>query len=489
MKVMVTATLAFACHSAVCRPPTSGGTGGSRVKPGPYAGARVTRHGAVLKDGQQIGTVSRKHGDTFYDAEVRPGVKIHGKVQLSSRALERAVKRLDEARGSAPAALRPRHEMPQIPKTHQEAFDRFLAGQGVVSREVMMDPKRLKPTQSEFNQQKVTKMIESGVHKSGTINVSRDGKILDGHHRWKAAVEDKVRKIKTRVYSEPMSVLLKLADRFATEQGIPSRTVEQLGLIAACYSAECRPPTSGGTGGSMPKSGRTLSPVSPGWSGARLRRERLPMGKGGPAATYNSYSSPHYVRGRKSEDVMPMSESEARALVMAKDATGRRVLAKNRTIEDGQPVGVRANLNLKKSTGVTIQTIHEGTDAQLAKGTGMYSGEAIGYQAAVTLRNVNFSVNQEARAAIAEGRQNKFPMASVDGHYVAGDRSDKFDGIEVRFNPMTNHTFVDPDGRAVKSASIATVVGNRVFVRGNITYYTEADMPANKSTVPSTAHP
>ena len=187
---------------------------------------------------------------------------------------------------------------------------------------------------------------------------------------------------------------------------------------------------------------------------------------------------------------MPMTEGEARALVMDKDATGRRVLEKGRTIEDGQVVGVRANLNLKKSTGITIQTMHDGTESQLSKGTGLFAGEAIGYQAAVTLKDVNFSVNQNARAAIAEGRQNKFPMASVDGKYVKSpDEATRFDGIEVRFNPMKQHTFVDPDGRAVKSASEVTVVGGSVFVRGKITYFTDADMPKNVSTVESNATP
>lgn len=52
---------------------------------------------------------------------------------------------------------------------------------------------------------------------------------------------------------------------------------------------------------------------------------------------------------------------------------------------------------------------------------------------------------------------------------------------------MKQHVFVYPEGRAVKSASEVTVVGGSVFVRGNITYYTDKDLPKNKSTVPSDA--
>lgn len=227
----------------------------------------------------------------------------------------------------------------------------------------------------------------------------------------------------------------------------------------ACHSAACRPPTSGGTGGSSPKGGGVSVPAK---------------------------SSPHYQT--RSASVMPLSEAEGIALVQSNDATGRRILAKGQTVADGAPVGVRANLNVKKSTGVTVQTVHAGTEAQLKRGTGMFGGEAIGYTVAATLRDVNFSVNQAARHKIATKQSNKFPMASVDGRFKAADGPDKFDGIEVRFNPMTSHLFTDPDGRAVKSASEATVVGSSVFVRGVITYYSPENMPKPVGGVPSNAH-
>jgi hypothetical protein len=406
--------------------------------------------------------------------------------------------------------------MPQIPAVHQAKFDAFLAANGVASVNVSVNPSKLKPTQSELNQAKVDVLVKAKTYRDKPINVSDDGFILDGHHRWAAAVQAGVR-IPVRRYSVPIARLVHLADKFVKEQGIAARPVEQLALIPgsraydfACHSAACRPPTSGGTGGSTGKAGASLAEVAKAGFGGdspyetyedykqaygqAYRREKadeaaLPERRIGPGP----YPDPHYVK-RKPSDVMPMTETEATALVRDKDATGRRVLDKGVTIEDGQPVGIRANLNLKKATGVTIQTIHAGTEAQLEKGTGMFGGEAIGYQAAVTLRDVNFSVSQPARAAIAEGRQNKFPMASVDGHYVKDAPDEKyglgrFDGMEVRFNPMKQHTFVDPDGRAVKSASEATVVGGSVFVRGKITYFTDADMPANKSTVESNSTP
>lgn len=224
----------------------------------------------------------------------------------------------------------------------------------------------------------------------------------------------------------------------------------------ACHTAACRPPTSGGTGGSTP--GRSTLAIT----------------------------SPHYQK-RSSVDKL-MTEADALALVRDKDATGRRILDKGHTLADGQVVGVRANLNVKKTTGITVQTMHAGTEAQLKRGTGMFAGEAVGYGAAVTLHNVNFSVNQVARHKIATGQANKFPMASVDGKYVAHpDPATRFDGVELRFNPMRSHLFTDPDGRAVKSASEATVVGSQVFVRGKITYYGDK-MPKPVGDVPTEAH-
>lgn len=206
---------------------------------------------------------------------------------------------------------------------------------------------------------------------------------------------------------------------------------------------------------------------------------------------------PDFKRKRTAEEVGAMGQDEAIKLIRDNDATGRRILDKGVEVQDGQPVGVRANLNVKKTTGVTVQTVHAGTEAQLAKGTGMFSGEAIGYGASVTLRDVNFSVNQEARAKILSKETNKFPMASVDGRYMSPDKVaakakynlSEFEGVEVRFNPMNSHLFTDPQGRAVKSASEATVVGSQVFVRGTITYYGADDMPKPARGLPTTAHP
>lgn len=293
------------------------------------------------------------------------------------------------------------------------------------------------------------------------------------------------------------------------------RVVSKHALEFACRSAACRPPTSGGTGGS------SKSPSASGGGLQEALNKRFGSGSGSLSPLEDERDAyeqearakmraasaggtkvradqhPDFKRSRTAEEVGAMGQAEAIKLIRDNDATGRRILDKGVEVQDGQPVGVRANLNVKKTTGVTVQTIHAGTEAQLAKGTGMFGGEAIGYGAAVTLRDVNFSVNQEARAKILSKETNKFPMASVDGRYMSPDKVaakakynlSEYEGVEVRFNPMTGHLFTDPQGRAVKSASEATVVGSQVFVRGTITYYSADDMPKPARGLPTIAHP
>lgn len=260
----------------------------------------------------------------------------------------------------------------------------------------------------------------------------------------------------------------------------------------ACYSKACAPPPAG-TGGSNPSGGSGGAGGSGGGSpsGDRFDQEveyeqaARAKARGGAIIT-NASDHPDYKK-RTAQEVGAMSQEAAIALVREKDATGRRVLDKGVEPQVGDVVGVRANLNLKKSTGITVQTLHAGTAEQLDKGTGLFSGEAVGYGAAVVVSNPQFSVNQAARAKIYSKEQNKFPMASVDGRLSTHNNpvQGMFDGVEIKFNPMTGHLFTDPQGRAVKSATVATVVGSSVFVRGNITYWSKDAMPKPARDLPT----
>ena len=149
-------------------------------------------------------------------------------------------------------------------------------------------------------------------------------------------------------------------------------------------------------------------------------------------------------------------------IALSTDKTSQRILNKGKELKLGQKVGVRLNLNVAKNTGMPVQTVHDKTA----------SGEALTYSGAVMLRNVNFTVNQNARNKIVTFQDNKNPMASVDGDFISeGVEGMDYSGVKAVFNPFKHNTFVDVSGRPIKSASEVVVVGNNVFMRGDIEYY------------------
>jgi len=136
----------------------------------------------------------------------------------------------------------------------------------------------------------------------------------------------------------------------------------------------------------------------------------------------------------------------------------------------------------KDPHGLTPQTIHDayrvgkGDSSQLNSENGKPLTDKQlhdvnwGNRAMVALKDAEFVVDQEARARIGNGLENKSPMASAKGTYWHSDVS-KLDVendpelLEVRFNPMTDHHFVDLKGHALKGAGEVYLVGGRAFVK------------------------
>ncbi|ABM96938.1 hypothetical protein [Methylibium petroleiphilum] len=169
------------------------------------------------------------------------------------------------------------------------------------------------------------------------------------------------------------------------------------------------------------------------------------------------------------------------------DATARRIMAKACQPAAGELVGVRLNLNIIKSTGVRVHSIHRGTThGGHARGKGFYRGEVINYSQVVTLRHAWFNVHQAGREQIAEGG-NKGPMASVDGEFVVPMGRVSFDGVEIRFNPRDVHLFVDLENFAVQYAEEVTLAGHRAYARGLIVYHDANSAPARAGNTPSIA--
>lgn len=164
---------------------------------------------------------------------------------------------------------------------------------------------------------------------------------------------------------------------------------------------------------------------------------------------------------------------------LASDAVARRILAKGLSLQVGQLIGVRVNINVIKSTGVAVHTIHKGTSVNGHRsGRGFFRGEVLTYVPVVRLRDAYFNVDQKAREGIATGVASKSPMASIDGAFAEFNGEPIFDGIEVSFQPKRVHLFVDADNHGIQYAEDVTIMGHRAYLRGRVRYYTQSAAPA-----------
>jgi|GEM_PF-3966616 len=209
---------------------------------------------------------------------------------------------------------------------------------------------------------------------------------------------------------------------------------------------------------------------------------------GGKPKIVRAEDSPHY---QKRGDITPLTEAEW-AEMSTWHKTTHDVVTAGRMPNDGDYVTVRANLALlpviKGKTGkiIVTQTLHE---SDMKKHETLHTtkpGTVINHGRVFVVRDANMRVDQRVRADIATGKSNKTPMAGVDGKFVASPNKDTmFDGVELSFNPSKTHLFVDPNGRPVKRVGEATIVGSKVYARGDIEYYDESDYPQPRGGVPT----
>jgi len=163
-------------------------------------------------------------------------------------------------------------------------------------------------------------------------------------------------------------------------------------------------------------------------------------------------------------------------------------------VADGTRVGVRLNLNSvvpDAPKGLDkLQTIHKKS----------FSGEVLSYQPYATVTDVTFKVSPAKRRNIAakikgvkvKEAEHKGPAMSVNGLLAQTDNvviKGGKDVTEIGFNPMNNHLFIDMlTGQAVKSADVATVIGDRVYARG-VKYWKKSEAPKVKDASDGTPLP
>ena len=343
-----------------------------------------------------------------------------------------------------------------------------------------LQTKDLIPTQKHFNDEKVNGMIEAGKPLDGVI-VSKDNYIIDGHHRAIAAhnisgevgvlqiddpIEQALDKLdgKDYVVKKKLMESTKTLDEFMAEaiKGKDSKQME-INLEPTIHDTLTH-----GTDA-------TINPA----------RETDTGKKPAEGKWLDSKDSPHY-KHRSAEELGVKSPTEVDQALRT-DAKSVEVMGRGHELAHGQLVGARLNLNVLKNTKVPVLTLHKATNKDGYKvGKGFYKGTPLQYHHVVTLKNAHFNVDQKGREDIATGKQSKFPMASVDGEYQH-HAAHSFDGVEARFNPMQHHLFVDPDGRAIRSAEEVTLHGHRAYLRGKIEYHSAKTAPKRRGEHPSVA--
>ena len=84
----------------------------------------------------------------------------------------------------------PRNILPQIPSDKMEEFLEFVKNNEVSVKHGRAPIIKLKPIQSHINREKVEKIKKNAkTQKLSPILVSKEGFVIDGHHRWVAQRE------------------------------------------------------------------------------------------------------------------------------------------------------------------------------------------------------------------------------------------------------------------------------------------------------------
>lgn len=128
-----------------------------------------------------------------------------------------------------------REDMPQVPTARKAEFIADVKSQGLSVTHESVDPATLKPTQKNINGKSSAEILgrESArgdkafsADPLGSIVVSSDGFVMDGHHRWAgAALGSTMRPTKISIIriGAPQKQLLNVMEKWGIENGIARR--------------------------------------------------------------------------------------------------------------------------------------------------------------------------------------------------------------------------------------------------------------------------
>ena len=191
----------------------------------------------------------------------------------------------------------------------------------------------------------------------------------------------------------------------------------------------------------------------------------------------------------------------------------KRMMMSHKDVYDpnlGEESGKKSNFNPNKySDEEAVVRVHLGGTIKLESGkTGKgYTAhpvtktgkpdynKAMFYGPGFNIVDGSFQVDQNKRRDIALGvnkkgdKQTKVPMAGLQGKLATTPLSTE--GKQVIFNPKTVHLFTESStGLAVKGfKGEASAIGNTIYVRGELEYYTRENMPEAVDGVASESKP
>lgn len=104
-----------------------------------------------------------------------------------------------------------RKTLPQLGPT--EKFVENLKSHNIKHHEVTVDSQHLRPSQSQFNFDNVASIMKQKLHTKSSVVISRDGYVIDGHHRWLAHYNKK-EKMKALQVDMPALEIIQMAKSF-----------------------------------------------------------------------------------------------------------------------------------------------------------------------------------------------------------------------------------------------------------------------------------
>ena len=154
-------------------------------------------------------------------------------------------------------------------------------------------------------------------------------------------------------------------------------------------------------------------------------------------------------------------------------------------LTEGDVVYGRLHLNVRPKKGEKtgtdfFTTIHHGKKKSPQAD---YNTSPWGYDQGLALKNAHFDVDQPGRVLIAGREKTKHPIASVGGNYrplkpASAEREIRKADVVASFNPARGNFFVDVKTNApVKSADKAVLLGDKVYLTGNVKYWERGDIP------------